>query len=286
MITIFSNPRSFTGHFDIIQRNAIKSWLALKPACQIILLNDEQNTSIGVAREFGIECITNVACNEFGTPLLNDVFLKVKQAAKHDIIAQVNTDIIVMDDFLRTVRGVHDLLGERPFFMVGRRWDVDVAEPFNFTASNWEEVLRERICSQGSLHGMAGMDYWVFPRTFDFKPPAFVVGRPGMDSWLVFQARSHRIPVIDATDAVTIVHQNHNYPAKRSEHYELEKKRNIELAGGLSCMMTLRDADWTFDRAGLRRPALPKRLYSFLSMFYPWRLLLALKRWILAFRSG
>ncbi len=57
-----------------------------------------------------------------------------------------------------------------------------------------------------------------------------------------------------------------------------EWKRNIEIAGGLTNMLTLRDADWILTNDGLKRPDLPMRLFSMLSLYYPWRALLAVKR--------
>src|SRR5262249_33075673 len=41
--------------------------------------------------------------------------------------------------------------------------------------------------------------------------PAFAVGRPGWDTWLTSRARETRTPLIDATRAVTAIHQAHEY---------------------------------------------------------------------------
>lgn len=278
MITIFTNPRPFQGPFDIIQRNAIKSWLKLSPKYEVILFEDEKGTTSKIANEFGIKCITDVAHGEFGTPLLSDVFNKIRKIASNGIIAQVNTDIILMGDFAKTVRRVKEYMKEKPFLMVGRRWDLDIKGPLNFNEANWGEKLRQRAIKEGKLHGFSGMDYWVFPRNFQINPPSFVVGRPGMDSWLIFKARSLKIPVIDATEVITIVHQNHNYPKKKQSFFGIEKKRNLKLAGGFSKMATLRDADWILTPKGLRRPKFPRRIFSLLTLFYPWRLLLLIKR--------
>ena len=56
------------------------------------------------------------------------------------------------------------------------------------------------------------MDYFVFPKNAGLHElPAFAVGRPAWDNWLVYQAPRRRIPVIDATQATTVFHQNHGY---------------------------------------------------------------------------
>ncbi len=278
MLTIFTNPRPFRSPFDIIQRNAIKSWTLLRPKCEIILFEDEEKTTSKIAKEFDVQCITDVKCNEFGTLLLSDVFFKVKKIANFEILVQVNTDVILMSDFIKAIREVKKLMGRTPFFMSGRRWDLEVKELINFNETDWENKLRDRIIKEGKLHGLSGMDYWVFPKNLPFNPPPFVVGQPGMDSWLIYKARTLKIPVIDATEIITIVHQNHNYPKKKQPFFETEKKRNLKLAGGFSHMGTLRDADWILTKKGLARPDFPRIIFADLSLFYPWRLLLSIKR--------
>jgi len=278
MITIFTNPRPFRDHFDIIQRNAIKSWLKFSPRCQIILFNDEENTTSKVAKEFGLKCISDVAANEFGTFLLDDVFAKVKKAAKFEILAQVNTDIILMNNFMEAIAKVKRLMRTRPFFMTGRRWDLDLGSQVQFDEADWKQKLHERIAKEGKLHSWSGMDYWIFPRNFPINLPPFVVGRPGMDSWLVYKARSLKIPVIDATKVVTVVHQNHNYPQKNKKFFEIERKRNFKLAGGSFNMMNLRDANWILTSEGLKKPEFLRGFFSKLSLFYPWRLLRSIGR--------
>jgi len=131
------------------------------------------------------------------------------------------------------------------------------------------------------LHGFSGKDYFVFTRR-SVNMPAFAVGRPGWDDWLIYDRRIKGIPVIDATKAITVVHQKHDYT--HSKFGELKKvggpelKKNVELAGGLANMMTLRNADWMLDNTGLRRPKFPLRIYSVLSLCLPWRLLLGIIR--------
>lgn len=283
MLTIFSPPRPFRPPFDTIQYNAILSWMKLSPKCEIILFEDEEKTTSKVAEKLGLQCVTDVKCDEFGTPLLDDVFNKVQTRAGNEIISFVNSDIILMDDFLKGIEKIKELSKGKPFFMTGRRWDVEIKEPIQFEKTDWQEELKNKVAREGKLHGLSGMDCWIFPKFFKFNAPPFVIGRPGMDSWLIFKARSLKIPVVDETAVVTVVHQNHHYPHQKKDFFETQKRRNIELAGGLTSMCTLRDADWLLTEKGLERPAFPRRIFSLLTLFYPWRLILALKRKIQRF---
>jgi hypothetical protein len=101
-----------------------------------------------------------------------------------------------------------------------------------------------------------------------------------MDSWLIFKARSLKIPVIDTTEVVTILHQNHSYPRKKTTFYPIEKERNLKLAGGFSKMATARDADWILTKRGLERPPFPRRIFAELTLFRPWGYLMGIKRQI------
>lgn len=277
MLTLFTIPKPFRGNINIIQRNAIQSWLKLFPKCEIILFGDDEGVA-EVAEEFGILHISEIEKNEFGTPLLSSAFNLAQKLAKNEILVYINTDIILMSDFISSIQRIKKPL----FLMSGRRWDLDVEEEINFGNQDWEKELQERIKKEGKLHGFSGIDYFVFPRNLPHNLPSFAVGRPGWDNWLIYRIRSLKIPMIDATEVITAVHQNHDY--SHSNYKEKKRvggpefQRNINLAGGFAKMMTLRDADGVLTSQGLKRPPFPRRIFSSLSLFYPWRMILALKR--------
>ena len=272
MITIFTIPKPFRdSHINIIQRNAIKSWLKLSPKCEVILFGDDEGVA-DLAKEFGVLHIPEIKKDEFGTPLLDSAFNLAQKLAKNEILVYINTDIILMSDFNSAIKKINKPL----FLMSGRRWDLDVEEEIDFTEPNWENKLKNCVEKEGKLHGFSGMDYFVFSRNLLHDLPSFAVGRPGWDNWLIYHFRSHKIPVIDATKVVTVIHQTHCIDGKRDKGPEA--RYNIELAGGFSQMLTLRDADWLLTEEGLKRPPFLRKIFSKLSLFYPWRFILGIKR--------
>lgn len=242
MLTIFSVPKPFRGHIGTIQRNAIRSWSRLPSDCEIILCGDEPGTE-EVSAEFKAKHIPNVARNEYGTPLLNSVFDQVKQVASYCWMCYVNTDIILLSDFIEAVQRIRF----QRFLMVGQRWDIDLMEPWNFEQPDWEEQLRRYVIDHGALHPLAGSDYFVFPGDrVIVKLPPFAVGRPGWDNWFIYKARKLGIPVVDVTRVATVIHQNHDYSHvlnRKGEFWEgPEAERNRELVGDQDYIFTLLDA--------------------------------------------
>lgn len=251
MLTIFSIPKPFEGHIGIIQRNAIASWRKLTPACQIILCGNEAGTR-QIASEFGTDFLPDISRNSYGTPLLDSVFQLANRCAQYAVVCYVNADILLLNDFLNAVASVP----LKNWVMVGQRWDVNLDERWDFERTDWQEQLGQYVREHGTLHGPTGIDYFVFPRdSQSSRLPPFAVGRPGWDNWFIYNARRQGIPVIDATQMVTAVHQHHDYrhvPQQRDNSWEgPEADRNRELMGGLVHAFTILDATHQLTKAGL-----------------------------------
>lgn len=277
MLTIFSIPKPFCGHTEIIQTNAIHSWTTLLPECEIILFGNEEGID-DIATKFNIIHILTIKRDEFGTPLISDAFNKAKKIAKYRKLAYINADIVLMNDFIKAIEKIKEPL----FLMIGQRWDVEIKEKINFNESNWPSKLRSYIRAKGKLHGPSGIDYFIFPCELQFDLPPFTVGRIGWDNWLLYHIHSLGIPIIDATKVITAIHQNHDYShsllGRKDRVKGPEAQRNLKLIGDLSNMLTLRDADWILTNNGLEIPRFSRRILSGLSLFYPWRKILSIKR--------
>jgi hypothetical protein len=272
MLTLFTIPKPFNGHIALIQHNAIKSWTLLQPRPEIILFGDDEGTA-EVAKEFGVRHVPEVARNEYGTPLLNDMFEKAQSLAKHDILCYVNADIILMNDFFNAVVKVSHWRSH--FLIVGQRWDIEIREPLVFS-QDWENKLRSHVIEKGQLHTPTGIDYFVFQRGMLDEVPPFAIGRTTWDNWLIYRVRSLNVPVIDATNVLMAVHQNHDYSHVQPEAGDAwegrEAKRNLELACGWEHVFTLDDTthELTINgpRLALSRRHLKRRIET-LPTLYP-----------------
>ena len=228
MITIFSTLKPFEGHISIIQRNAIMSWKNLKGKPEIILLGNEPGVA-EICKELDLIHIPDIAYNEYKKPLCEDVFQRAQKIAKYDIVAYVNADIILMDNFIDAAK----LCGYDHFLMVGQRFDLNIAKPIDFRGA-WTSVLKYKVRKNGVLHKSTGIDYFVFRKNDWLDIPPMVIGVIAWDNWLVSTAINKGHIVIDATEFISVIHQNH--VSARIKDYKLlleqdpQSAKNRELA--------------------------------------------------------
>ncbi|MBN2272084.1 MAG: hypothetical protein JXN61_15830 [Sedimentisphaerales bacterium] len=251
-ITVFAMPKAFRGVFATIQRNAIGSWMQLRRRPEIILLGNDPGVA-EFSRINGLRHIPGVRCNEFGTPLLNALFSTAQAAASNEICVYVNADIILMDDFAEAIESSARRFNQ--FLMIGRRWDIDISQEIDFGEATWRQRLTERVKGEGTHHAPTGIDYFAFKKGLWPEIPPMALGRNVWDNWLAREPLLAGRPVIDASGAVTIVHQNHDFShiagGKRSASFRIEQQRNIELAGNDRFLAFTSHATWELTAAGI-----------------------------------
>jgi hypothetical protein len=256
LITLFSAPKPFTDpHIARIQRNAIRSWTLL-PDVEVLLLGEETGLA-EAARELGVRHISNVKCNDNGTPLISSMFELARANSQSDLLCIINTDMILMPDFVEAAR--RSRLQRDIFVLLSQRWGLDVTELLDFSG-DWTHRLSSIVHRQGVLHRPAGSDYFLFPRSCYTAVPDFTIGRAGWDNWMIYQARREKWPVIDCTPSVMIIHQNHDYshlPGGRPHYEHPDSNENIRLAGGqANIRYTVLDATHRLVDGKLVRPRL------------------------------
>jgi len=268
MLTLFAIPKNFRGPFATIQRNAIMSWTRLTPRPEIFLFGDEEGTG-ELARELGLRHFPELARNEFGTPLLNDLFRQAEQHASTPLLGYVNADIILTDDFCPALDRVRAQY--KKFMMVGRRWDLDWDQPLDCSQPDWAECLRARALLANVQRPGNYIDYFVYSRGVCDGLLPLAIGRFSWDNYLLWRGHSHGAEVVDVSPVVVAIHQNHDF----SHHPQgmtgiregPERKRNREMIGGWWHLYTIDDAGQILAADGLRpshRHAwlMAKRLWS------------------------
>lgn len=254
MLTLFTTGKAFTGPSGMIQRNALNSWMRLHADVEVILFGDDAGAE-DVARELGLRHEPRVERNQFGSKRVDYMFARAQEIARHEVLCFCNCDIILLPEFcaaVERVRGRHER-----FLMVGRRWDTDIREALDFGDPRWSARVKELGHEQGLQQPGWSVDYFAFRRGFYGQIPALVIGRVWWDHWLVWKARAEGAAVVDVSEVVTAIHQNHDYayhPAGAAGVWTDEQaKENYKLAGGRWHLRTIDDATHLLGAEGERR---------------------------------
>jgi len=256
MLTIFATCKPFKGHFGIIQRNAIISWTKLAPKPEIILFGNDEGTA-EICQELNLKHVPNIACNEYGAPLLDQMFQTAQKLAKNDLLCYINADIIVLSDFVEAVKIVKEKFTK--FLMVGRIWRCNIENVWDFSEQDWEINLRNYVLNNGEQAPPPGnSDFYLFNRDLWDNLLPLTIGRGGWDSWLIYKARKLNASVIDASEFLMTIHQNHDRAFYKYglKMYRKELNENYEIIGKRLCFkFSLMDATHLLTPGGLKKPS-------------------------------
>ncbi|MBE9039448.1 tetratricopeptide repeat protein [Oscillatoriales cyanobacterium LEGE 11467] len=258
-LTIFTTTKPFEGHPGMIQRNAVQSWTMLNPKPEVILLGNEAGVA-EISQELGLYYLPEVDRNEYGTPTIQGLFNIAQISAKNSVLMYTNADIIFLSDVMSAIEKVSAQFEE--YLIVGQRHNFDIPAPINFANPNWETGLKELVVQQGKLEADCAIDYFIFTKNLWSEIPPFAVGRAAWDIAMVYRALAAGKPVIDATQVITAIHQNHNYghlSGGQTQAWKgIEAQRNHELAGGAfpkgmgyGGIGYISDATWKLTPSGL-----------------------------------
>jgi hypothetical protein len=255
VLTFFTTAKPFVGHNGLIQRNALKSWMLLDREVEIILFGDDAGAA-EVAQELGIRHEPVVERNEFGTIRIDYMFARAQELAKHDVVCYSNCDIIFLPDFCSAIQRIKSV--QPKFLATGRRWNMDIGGPIDFSSPDWQRGLKTQAFRANGQQSRWFIDYFAFSRGFFRNDiPPLAVGRIYWDNWLLWKACESEEPVVDISQVVVAVHQNHDYrhhPQGRQGVYGGEEaERNLQLAGGWDHLRTISDAQLVLGRKGLRQ---------------------------------
>jgi len=91
-LTIFTTFKPFFGHINIIQINALKSWLLLVPKPEIYIFGNAPGSK-EIAEKYNLRLIPDLQCSPSGAPYANMMFDMVETMSNNSIFAYLNGDI-------------------------------------------------------------------------------------------------------------------------------------------------------------------------------------------------
>lgn len=270
-LLIFTCPKPMEGHVGDIQANAVRSWkrLAEDGDVRVLLVGDDPGVD-RLAREIGVEHVPGVERNARGTPIVRSLFETAERHAAADRLCYVNADILLPPDFPDVLGAVFDR--EPQSVVVGRRVNLDVEGRLDLSPGWWPRV-QERIRTRGETAPHDAIDYFAYPKGAFGEILPFAIGRFGWDNWLLYRARERGHSLVDVSDRMKVVHQNHDYEGEGTAQRAEEVRGNRELLTGdpddpvrHARLYTLSDADLRMTASG--------RLVPNRSLYRTWRGLL------------
>ena len=272
MITIFATPRKFQGHFGLIQRNAIGSWIRLHPRPQVLLMGNDDGI-VEACAELGVIHVPDIKCNEFGTPLINSMITQAEKLAENDLMLFITFDTILFNDIIAAAKIVSRKFNR--FCIVGQRQHIDLREPIDFSNPNWESWVR-RAAMPPTVYDVNAGDYFLYPKGFWRIFPPFAMGRSVHDNWMFYRTLALGGALVDATLAVTTIHQEHDY-SHHPQGYKgvcqgIEAQHNRELAGSGIEHCSILDANYILTQTGVKKgwPSIRKMKLKIKNTTYDW----------------
>jgi len=206
MITFLASPKPFNGIAKEHQYRAIQSWQAAGVDVEVILYGD----SDGIAEagvDLGVKVVKQIDCSPSGIPYFGSIINHAAIYGKHDLQVYLNCDILMS--------GIHSAMIKinfSQFLMVGQLIDLGENQFIDVTQTDWESSLKKLFDENVlSLRTPRAIDYFGFRRGLFKNIAPIVIGRAGYDNAVLAYCLHHNIPIVDATLAVTALHQFHDY---------------------------------------------------------------------------
>lgn len=239
---ILSCPKRFDGSSGEIQSRSLENW---QWAGGVPVMAGPRQDIESIPVHFDLEShVVESAEDDSLLPLFSDL-VQVVSSDAHPVICYANADLLfppIFGEFTSRDGGIYfrsTLLPEK-FLMTGSRWDLEEGQEVDWAADGsgsrgalvCEDIIRE---GRATLHDPDAMDFFIFPPSIFRELGPAIVGRGGYDNALVAFCLRRRIPVIDVSREIPVLHQFHGH-----EHKEGGKK---EVYLGAEAMKNRREHD-------------------------------------------
>lgn len=218
-LTIVSVPLPFKGNqlTTTHQHNAIHSWTFLEPRPEIVLLGDEFGVA-AAAEQYGVRHAPKIGVNELGDLSMRSIFNLADDESHTDWICYVDTDVILLDDFMPNFEHLVARFGK--FVSCAGRLDANVLHPLDFSNLGWQQ---KAIASIYKL-GRRGSDYCIYPKGLYHNMPDFSIGKGYWDGWRMGVPLENGIPLVNLERSCYAIHQKHGHRMGSSPGIKRNKK--------------------------------------------------------------
>jgi len=207
-VVIFATFKPFLDEFVTEQLNALHSWKALRCKPKIVILGDDYGTKQVCKNENVIHHETLLK-NEYGTPLVDDIFKQGwNYATDDDICIFINGDIILTNSLCD---GLDRFVIENPnynkqtYMLTSIRYDWFNFRSIDFSDPSWEEKIN--LDMKGEFALPTGIDLFIHRKNTIKNIPKSGIAKFAYDSWILGYAIYNFDITIDTTLVIKIYHQ-------------------------------------------------------------------------------
>ncbi|XP_063399104.1 uncharacterized protein LOC134683718 [Mytilus trossulus] len=201
----------------VVYNNTLHNWKLLKPDdVKLVFFSDDDKLRSHV-KSIGWDVTSSIplkACN--GTPVLKEMFLKIKSMFKSKFYAYANADILFDRGLLNTLHYLSKFhkLYYHPLLISGKRMDFHIDRLNTERISGYEEI--KNLIIQSSMSYGFAEDYFIVNSQFPWKIVSdVVIGRSMVDNYIVYMARKNgNINVIDSSATIGALHQKTDHRIK------------------------------------------------------------------------
>lgn len=212
MLVVLSTAR--TSDYRVL--NAMDSWRRF--ADRIILFGAESRAA---KLEAGYGLVWGVYQNEYGTPLVSDMFNGYPDPQNTFVFANSDVMLFFVEEAIARAEKIGD-----SWLMVGQRRDMSIQKRIDFETLDVAEL--GDLATHYKYLPPCGADYFIWRNVDWFHMPPFAVGRLAYDNWIIYDALKRGLPVIDATEVILAIHQDH--PEREGVRTCPEARENVRLA--------------------------------------------------------
>jgi len=209
-ICIFSTLKPMLPEFIVEQTNALRSWKKLKCKPKIIIIGDDEGVKELCENE---NVIYNpvVEKNEYGTPLVQDIFRQGwKYADNDDICIFVNGDIILTNSLCDTLEAFveeYPNYNEINYFSSTIRFNWYNFKELNFEQpeDKWISDMKTNI--KGEWHPPCGIDLFIHRKGTLDNIPVSGIAKRAYDTWILGHCNKYFDISINISETTPIYHQ-------------------------------------------------------------------------------
>ena len=228
LLTLFTSWGASAS--DYARRNTtVENWVSLRPYVNPLLFTNDVVLRSTVEKK-GWETLP-VSKLGIDIPVLKNMYLDAKSNFKTKYYAYANGDILFTENLILTLLDMlhnYDIMNHT-ILTIGRRTNVkniSKKEAVNFT------LLRDTLTGRGEIFTPWAIDYFITTAVFPWdEMPNVVIGRRGLDNFLVLESLKRNFCVIDATETILAIH--HTTDAGNYEHFNKKNRDyNTKLISG------------------------------------------------------